>query len=49
MGEKAESGEGLEHVVQIDLDKDKTYLHDNDSECQRLSLKKWSSLKSWTK
>jgi hypothetical protein len=32
MGEKAESGEGLEDVVHIDLDKDKAYLHDNDSE-----------------
>jgi RNA polymerase primary sigma factor len=32
MGEKAESGEGLEHVVQIDTDKDKVYLHDSDSE-----------------
>jgi RNA polymerase sigma factor (sigma-70 family) len=30
MGEKAESGEGLQHVVQIDFDKDKTYLHDNE-------------------
>jgi RNA polymerase sigma factor (sigma-70 family) len=29
MGEKAERSEGLKHVVQIDLDKDKTYLHDN--------------------
>src|SRR5215813_7765835 len=32
MGEKAESGEGLEHVVQVDLDKDKAYLHDSDNE-----------------
>jgi RNA polymerase primary sigma factor len=32
MGEKAESGEGLEHVVQVDLDKEKAYLHDSDSE-----------------
>jgi len=30
MGEKVESGEGLKHVVQIDLDKDKTYLHGNE-------------------
>ena len=30
MGEKAESGEGLKHVVQIDPDKDKTYLHDRE-------------------
>ncbi|MGH8070683.1 MAG: sigma-70 family RNA polymerase sigma factor [Candidatus Entotheonellia bacterium] len=36
MGEKAESGEGLEQVVQIDLDvqinldKDKAYLHDSE-------------------
>jgi RNA polymerase primary sigma factor len=30
MGEKAESGEGLEHVVQIDLDKNKGYLHDSE-------------------
>jgi RNA polymerase sigma factor (sigma-70 family) len=32
MGEKAESGEGLEHVVHIDIDKDKAYLQDSDSE-----------------
>jgi RNA polymerase sigma factor (sigma-70 family) len=32
MGEKAESGEGLEHVVQIDIDKDKAYLQDSDNE-----------------
>ena len=32
MGEKVESGEGLEHGVQVDLDKDKAYLHDSDSE-----------------
>jgi RNA polymerase primary sigma factor len=32
MGEKAESGEGLEHGVQVDLDKDKAYLLDSDSE-----------------
>jgi hypothetical protein len=30
MGEKAESGEGLKHVVQIGPDKDKTYLHDSE-------------------
>jgi RNA polymerase sigma factor (sigma-70 family) len=30
MGEKAESGEGLEHVVQVDLDKEKAYLHDGE-------------------
>jgi RNA polymerase primary sigma factor len=30
MGEKAESGEGLEQVVRIDLDKDKAYLHDSE-------------------
>jgi len=29
MGEKAESDEGLEHVVQINVDRDETYLHDN--------------------
>jgi RNA polymerase sigma factor (sigma-70 family) len=29
MGEKSERSEGLKHVVQIDLDKDKTYPHDN--------------------
>ena len=32
MGEKAVIGEGLEHVVQVDLDKDKAYLQDSDSE-----------------
>ena len=32
MGEKAESGEGLEYGVQVDLDKDKAYLHDSDGE-----------------
>jgi RNA polymerase primary sigma factor len=32
MGEKAESGEGLEHVVHIDIDKDKAYPQDSDSE-----------------
>ena len=32
MGEKAESGEGLDHGVQVDLDKDKAYLHDSDIE-----------------
>ena len=30
MDEKAESGEGLKHVVQIDPNKDKTSLHDNE-------------------
>jgi RNA polymerase primary sigma factor len=30
MGEKAESGEGLVEVVQMDLDKDKAYLHDSE-------------------
>jgi RNA polymerase primary sigma factor len=32
MGEKAESGEGLEHVVQVDLDKGNAYLPDSDGE-----------------
>jgi RNA polymerase sigma factor (sigma-70 family) len=32
MAEKAESGEGLEHGMHVDIDKDKAYLHDNDSE-----------------
>jgi RNA polymerase primary sigma factor len=30
MGEKVESGEGLEQVVQIDFDKGKNYLHDSE-------------------
>ncbi len=29
MGEKAESDEGLKHVVQINVDKEETYLHDD--------------------
>jgi RNA polymerase sigma factor (sigma-70 family) len=29
MGEKAESNEGLKHVVQINVNKDETYLHDS--------------------
>jgi RNA polymerase sigma factor RpoD-like protein len=32
MGEKAERGEGLAHIVRMDLDKDKANLHDRDGE-----------------